>query len=110
MRSLAVLRAVLFVPCWCSLVWGQSSTSSLRGIVSDPQGAVVVGAKVNLANPNTGFSQSTTTDNLGAYQFLQTPPGTYYADRKHGRIRHPQARKPGVASKCSARRSTSPCK
>jgi hypothetical protein len=77
MRSLAVLRASCFILILCSLVWGQSSTSSLRGVVSDPQGAVVVGAKVNLSNPNTGFSQSATTDNLGAYQFLQTPPGTY---------------------------------
>jgi len=37
----------------------------------------VVGAKVSLSNPSTGFSQSTTTDDFGAYQFLQTPPGTY---------------------------------
>ena len=61
----------------CGLSWGQSSTSSLRGIVADQLGAVVVGAKVSLTNPGTGFSQSTTTDNLGAYQFLQIPPGTY---------------------------------
>ena len=76
MRPLAVLRVAVLASFLCGLVWGQSS-SSLRGIVSDPQGAVLVGAKVTLSNPSTGFAQSTTTDNLGSYQFLQTPPGTY---------------------------------
>ncbi len=75
MRRLVFLGAVLF-----SLgvgLFGQSSTSSLRGTVSDQQGAVVVGATVTLANPATGFSQSTKTDGAGVYQFLQIPPGTY---------------------------------
>ena len=76
MRPLAVLRAVSITMVLVNLAWGQS-TSSLHGVVSDPQGAVVVGAKVSLANPNTGFSQSTATDNLGSYQFLQVPPSTY---------------------------------
>ncbi|MGA8152977.1 MAG: TonB-dependent receptor [Terriglobales bacterium] len=77
MRQLAVLGVVFFTLSLGSMVWGQSSTSSLRGVVSDPQGAVVVGAKVTLSNPSTGFSQSATTDKVGAYQFLQIPPGTY---------------------------------
>ena len=76
MQRLTVASAVVIL-AFSALFWGQSSTSSLRGIVSDQQGAVVVGAKVNLSNPSTGFSQSTTTNNLGAYQFLQIPPGTY---------------------------------
>ena len=76
MKRLTVAWAVVML-AFSALSWGQSSTSSLRGIVSDQLGAVVVDAKVSLTNPGTGFSQSTTTDNLGAYQFLQIPPGTY---------------------------------
>jgi Carboxypeptidase regulatory-like domain/TonB dependent receptor len=76
MKRLTVARTVVML-AFSALSWGQSSTSSLRGIVSDQLGAVVVDAKVGLTNPGTGFSQSTTTDNLGAYQFLQIPPGTY---------------------------------
>ena len=76
MNRLTVASAVVMLAL-SALSWGQSSTSSLRGIVSDQQSAVVVGAKVSLSNPSTGFSQSATTDNLGAYQFLQIPPGTY---------------------------------
>jgi hypothetical protein len=75
MRRLVVLGAVVFS---LSLgLFGQSSTSSLRGTVSDPQGAVLAGASVTLANASTGFSQSTKTDGAGVYQFLQIPPGTY---------------------------------
>jgi Carboxypeptidase regulatory-like domain len=75
LRRFALVAAIILL--FSTAGWGQSSTSSLRGIVSDPQGAVVVGTKVNLSNPSTGFSQSTTTDNLGSYQFLQIPPGAY---------------------------------
>jgi hypothetical protein len=37
----------------------------------------VVGASVTISNVNTGFSQSTKTDDNGTYQFFQIPPGTY---------------------------------
>jgi len=75
MRRLVVLVIVFLTS---SLgVLGQSSTSSLRGTVSDPQGAVLAGASVTLTNANTGFLQSTKTDGAGVYQFLQVPPGTY---------------------------------
>ena len=60
-----------------TFVQGQSSTTSLRGIVSDPQDAVLPDATVTLSNPSTGFSESKKTDRDGVYQFLQLPPGTY---------------------------------
>lgn len=72
-----VILAAAISLFFSGLALGQSSTTSLRGTVSDPQGAVVPGASVALANPNTGFSRSTVTDNSGVYQFLQLPPGTY---------------------------------
>ena len=65
---------VLFL---CALCWGQAGTTSLRGTVSDLQGAVIPGADVTLSNASTGFSQSTKTDGSGLYQFLQIPPGSY---------------------------------
>jgi hypothetical protein len=58
-------------------VWGQASTTSLRGTVSDPQAAVVAGATVKISNASTGFSQATETNEQGVYQFFQIPPGTY---------------------------------
>ncbi len=68
---------VFIVLILTSLVQGQSSTTSLRGTVSDPQGAVLPDATVTLSNPATGFSESKKSDRDGVYQFLQLPPGTY---------------------------------
>jgi len=59
------------------LSWSQSSTTSLRGTVTDPQTAVVPGAIVTISDVNTGFSKSTKTDDQGVYQLLQLPPGAY---------------------------------
>jgi protocatechuate 3,4-dioxygenase beta subunit len=48
--------------------FGQTATSSLRGIVTDPSGAPVPNAKVTISNPATGVATSK-TDKDGAYQF-----------------------------------------
>ena len=57
--------------------WSQSSTASLRGTVTDPQGAVVAGAEVVLNDPAIALSRTQKTDDRGVYQLLQVPPGTY---------------------------------
>lgn len=61
----------------CCTLFGQNATSSLRGTVSDPQGAVIVGASVELNRPETGYHSAHVTGRDGSYQFLQVPPGTY---------------------------------
>ncbi len=53
------------------------ASSSLRGTVADPNGAVVPGAKVTLSDTQNGFNRAATTDARGDYQFLQVPPSTY---------------------------------
>src|ERR1035441_10264782 len=68
--SVAVLA--LAVPSWA-----QSSSTSVRGTIVDPKGAVVSRAEVTLANPNTGFSRTVKTNDQGGYQFLEIPPNTY---------------------------------
>jgi hypothetical protein len=69
--------AIVFSTAAAVAGWAQSSTTSLRGTVTDPQAAVVGGAEVVLADPATAFSRTQKTDDHGAYQFLQVPPGTY---------------------------------
>jgi Carboxypeptidase regulatory-like domain len=56
---------------------GQTSTTSLRGTVTDPKGAVLQGAIVTLNNAATGYSRATKSGNDGVYQFLEVPPATY---------------------------------
>lgn len=53
------------------------ASSSLRGTIIDPKGAVVAGAKVTLLDSQNGFTRSAVTDERGDYQFLQVPPSTY---------------------------------
>ncbi len=53
------------------------NTTSLRGAVTDPQGAVIPGVGVTLANPETGQTRQTITGSGGDYQFVQIPPGSY---------------------------------
>ena len=54
------------------------STASLRGAVTDPQGAITPAAAVTLTNTSTGFNRQTITNPQGEYQFLQVVPGTYH--------------------------------
>ncbi|MGE5205660.1 MAG: carboxypeptidase regulatory-like domain-containing protein [Chlamydiota bacterium] len=60
-----------------SFVFAQTGTSSLRGTVTDPKGAVISGATATLSNPQTGYTRTATTDRTGVYQFLEVPPATY---------------------------------
>ena len=55
----------------------QIATTSLRGTVVDPSGAVVGGAQVSLLQPSTGFHAEHTTLANGEYSFAQIPPGSY---------------------------------
>jgi Carboxypeptidase regulatory-like domain len=66
-----------FFLAFSTLVLAQIATTSLRGTVSDPKGAVVSGAAVSITNPATGFTRATKSDNQGSYQFLELPPAKY---------------------------------
>jgi hypothetical protein len=52
-------------------------TGSISGVVTDPSGAVVPGAKVVATEINTGARSETTTDSAGFYDFPTLPIGTY---------------------------------
>ena len=69
---------VLFFFCVCSAIgYAQNATTSLRGVVKDPSGAVVPGATITLHNGATGQSLTATSKDDGEYQLLQIPPATY---------------------------------
>jgi len=73
---LAALLLSLAVSIWP--VYGQSiSSGTVQGTVTDPTGALVVGAQVRLANATTGFQQTATTDSAGLYKFGNVPMAEY---------------------------------
>ncbi len=58
-------------------LWSQAIFATLTGVVSDPSGAVVAGAKVTLRNADSGDIRDTVTDNQGYYTFASVPVGSY---------------------------------
>ena len=59
------------------LVFGQGTSGSLSGQVTDPSGAAIAGAGVALTEVDTNTTQSSVTDGQGIYLFKLVPPGHY---------------------------------
>jgi hypothetical protein len=74
-RSLRMLF-ILLVSLLGSAAWA-SITGSISGIVTDPTGAVVVGAQVIVVETQTGIRTETVTDAKGYYNFATLPIGKY---------------------------------
>jgi len=51
------------------------ATTSLEGVVKDPSGSMVSGARITVRNEETGVSQVTTTDSRGHYRFNDLQAG-----------------------------------
>ena len=60
-----------------SAAFGQVATGSLSGVVTDPNGAAVPGARVNARNETTGLNLKTVTSDGGLYVFATLPTGNY---------------------------------
>jgi len=57
--------------------FGQTTTGSLTGNVSDPSGAIVSGATVSVLNTATGAERSVESSSAGTFDFQALQPGTY---------------------------------
>jgi len=53
--------------------------SAVSGVVSDKSGGVISGVTVELDNSQLGLHETTTTNDLGFYQFLRRAPGQGYS-------------------------------
>src|ERR1700740_2180217 len=58
---------------------GQVETGELTGTVTDPSGALIPGALVNLKNSGTNAVRSAVTSSDGAFRFAALEPATYEA-------------------------------
>jgi len=92
---IALLNRIMISTYWvmfCVLLCGgsllrQSSRGSLSGTVSDPSGATVAGAAVELRSQETGVPRSTLSNDAGLYRFDAVDPGTYELNVKAGGFR-----------------------
>ena len=57
--------------------FGQQTTATVTGQVTDPSGSIVTGARVTLTNTDTNTSGSTTTGSSGDYVLTLLRPGPY---------------------------------
>ena len=58
-------------------LWAQTGRANVIGVITDSQGAIVVGAKVSATNAETGVTVSTTSNGAGTYNLIQLIPGVY---------------------------------
>ncbi len=78
----AVRAAILFtlaimLICPGKSALAQSSSAGVNGVVTDPNGAVVAGAKVTLTNVATNVERDTVSNSTGDYFFTEVPPAHY---------------------------------
>jgi hypothetical protein len=60
-----------------SIARAQQASATVNGVVSDPSGAAIPDAQINLINVNTTIVRSTKSNSDGAYAFLNVIPGAY---------------------------------
>src|SRR5580698_4397842 len=77
-RFMAGAIVVLFVCIWFAGSFASAQDrGSVSGIVTDPNGSRVVGAKVTVTNAAMGAQNSTVTTGVGEYTIPELPAGIY---------------------------------
>ena len=71
--AIAIVVASLFAIS----LHAQKTTGGIEGIVTDPTGAVVSGARVTATDETTGEKLVAASDQSGTYRFLEVHPDTY---------------------------------
>ena len=71
--GLAALALLLFPARLCA----QATSTTVQGVVEDPSGAVIAGARVHIANLTSGFSLTAVTGKDGRFRFDNVPLDQY---------------------------------
>ena len=64
-------------------IFAQSTFGEIRGTVTDPTGAVIIGAAATAKNNGTGDMRKVITDTAGNYAFLNLEAGNYDVQVEH---------------------------
>lgn len=76
-RSVRAASLLLIAFACAAAAYAQITTGNVRGVVKDPNGAVVPGARIAITNKATNRSQTTQTSGEGEYDFSSLAPGDY---------------------------------
>src|SRR5579885_2980086 len=72
-----MLAALLILPVASPRLHAQEVTAAINGIVTDPSGGLIAGAKVTAKDMDRGTTWPTTTNDAGFYIFPRLPIGNY---------------------------------
>ncbi|HZU32334.1 MAG TPA: TonB-dependent receptor [Candidatus Angelobacter sp.] len=82
MKAFLCVSALAFITLvflFCYQASAQTSSSGIiQGTVTDPTNAVVPGAQVEIHNPVSGYTRTTTTDGTGRFSFPNVPFNPYH--------------------------------
>src|SRR5229473_1967476 len=76
------LAGCLLIAVPCITVFGQSTTATLSGTVTDQNGAIVPGVAISVINPATSLERTATTSDAGYFNIPLLPPGIYTVTAK----------------------------
>ncbi|MBI1956341.1 MAG: TonB-dependent receptor [Acidobacteria bacterium] len=76
LMGVQVTFVLILLALFCSTAAAQT-TAAIVGLVTDPSGAAVPGAKVTITHPATGLERTFETDDTGNYLFTLLPIGDY---------------------------------
>jgi hypothetical protein len=76
-RSAGLLALALMLSLFSATAFAQATFGNVRGLIKDPAGAVVPGAKVTLTNARTNESYTSTSGGDGEFQFNNLLVGDY---------------------------------
>src|SRR5215471_13624026 len=71
------MRLLFTLVVYAASAFAQNSTSTLDGLVKDPQGALIPNAQVTVVQVATGQTINATTDDKGHWAIPSLPGGTY---------------------------------
>src|ERR1019366_3017549 len=72
-----ILRLAMCICTAAAMLLAQGDRGTITGTVSDPAGAVVAGATVQVRNTDTGAQYQVATTDTGNYTIVQVPAGPY---------------------------------
>ena len=78
LRWVAVTALSLALFSCATVLKAQGNSGSIEGVVKDPSGGTIPGAKVEITNPVSGFHREATTDTDGVFHFTNIPFNPYH--------------------------------
>lgn len=78
-----MVRTLFLCALFAGATYAQTNTAIIRGVVTDPAGASIGGAKISATSQQTGVTYSASTNDTGLYLIPDVPAGLYSVTGEH---------------------------